>query len=288
MSLAVAVEANDFGAIVRGLDLNDLDDTDVRGIRSLWLQHQVVAFPNQPMTHEQLIAFTRKFGEFGKEPYVAPIQDNQHILEIRREPDEAVSPFGAAWHSDWSFQQQPPAATILHAKVVPPAGGDTLFADGYRAFAALPDHEQAYLKTLTALHSARRPYSHEGYRANGSSKRSMTILPSDAALDVIEHPLIRTHPETGRDVLWINAVYTIGIKDMAEVEARALLDRLFAFSTREQFIYRHRWSANMLTMWDNRSVQHCAQGGYDGHRRIMHRTTVAGDTPYLAAVSRLG
>jgi taurine dioxygenase len=109
----------------------------------------------------------------------------------------------------------------------------------------------------------------------------MKILPSDSALEITEHPLIRTHPETGRDVLWVNSVYTIGIKDMAEAESASLLNRLFAHSVEDRFVYRHKWSANMLTMWDNRSVQHCAQGGYDGHRRVMHRTTVAGDRPFL-------
>jgi taurine dioxygenase len=245
------------------------------------LKYQVVSFPDQILDHDELAAFSRWIGPFGNDPYVAPIRDHEHILEIRREPDEAVAPFGAAWHSDWSFQTMPPAATILHAKVVPPVGGDTLYADGYAAFEALSASEQSELKTMTALHSARRPYSHQGFYASGGDKRSMKILPSDSALEITEHPLIRTHPETGRDVLWVNSVYTIGIKDMTEAESASLLNRLFAHSVEDRFVYRHKWSANMLTMWDNRSVQHCAQGGYDGHRRVMHRTTVAGDRPFL-------
>ncbi len=281
MSVAVTAQANDFGAIVRGFDLRSLDDNDIRQIRALWLQYQVLAFPDQPLTHEQLLNFTRTIGDFGVEPYVAPLRDQEHILEIRREPSEAISPFGASWHSDWSFQEQPPAATILHAKIIPPTGGDTLYADGYAAFAALDTDEQQYLKTLTGIHSARRPYSHEGFQAGGGEERSMTILPSDSALETMEHPLVRTHPETGRDVLWVNSVYTIGIKGMADDEAQHLLNRLFRHATSEPFIYRHHWQENMLTIWDNRSVQHCAQGGYDGYRRVLHRTTVAGDRPYL-------
>lgn len=281
MSVAVTAQANDFGAIVRGFDLRSLDDNDIRQIRALWLQYQVLAFPDQPLTHEQLLNFTRTIGDFGVEPYVAPLRDQEHILEIRREPSEAISPFGASWHSDWSFQEQPPAATILHAKIIPPTGGDTLYADGYAAFAALDTDEQQYLKTLTGIHSARRPYSHEGFQAGGGEERSMTILPSDSALETMEHPLVRTHPETGRDVLWVNSVYTIGIKGMTDDEAQHLLNRLFRHATSEPFIYRHHWQENMLTIWDNRSVQHCAQGGYDGYRRVLHRTTVAGDRPYL-------
>ena len=112
MSVAVAAQANDFGAIVTGLDLRNLCAGDIRRIRDLWLQYQVLAFPDQPLEHEQLLNFTSAIGAFGEEPYVAPLRDQQHILEIRREPSEAISPFGASWHSDWSFQAQPPAAKI--------------------------------------------------------------------------------------------------------------------------------------------------------------------------------
>lgn len=283
MSVAVKVQANDFGAIVTGFNLRDLSDSDIRRIRELWLRYQVLAFPDQPLEHEQLLNFTRTIGKFGEEPYVAPLRNQQHILEIRREPSEAISPFGASWHSDWSFQERPPAATILHAKIIPPVGGDTLYSDGYAAFAALSHEQQQHLKTLTGIHSARRPYSHEGFKAGGGEDRSMTILPSESAWATIEHPLVRTHPETGRDALWVNSVYTIGIKGMVEDEAQPLLQGLFEHATSERFVYRHRWQENMLTIWDNRSVQHCAQGGYDGYRRVLHRTTVAGDRPFVRA-----
>jgi taurine dioxygenase len=158
-------------------------------------------------------------------------------------------------------------------------GGDTWYADGYAAYEALSTDERAEIDDLTALHSARRPYSHEGYRAGRGEERSMKILPSAKAYDVQEHPLVRTHPETGRRALWVNSVYTVGIKDMPEGEATLLVKRLCSHATEERFVYRHRWAKDMLTTWDNRCVQHCAQGGYDGHLRVMHRTTVAGDRP---------
>jgi taurine dioxygenase len=278
--ITVTPQPNGFGAAIRGVDLSrPLADADIADIRAAWLAHQVVCFPQQPMRHADLERFTRCLGDWGSDPYVAPIDGHPHILEIRRNPDEPVEPFGGAWHSDWSFQPCPPSATILHGKVIPPVGGDTWYADGYAAFDALDPAEQADLASLTALHSARRPYSPEGYKAGRGDQRSMKILPSDAAYQVQEHPLIRTHPETGRKVLWVNAVYTVGIKDMAETEAAALLKRLCRHATEERFVYKHRWAADMLTVWDNRSVQHCAQGGYDGHLRVMHRTTVAGDRP---------
>lgn len=280
MSVEVAANANGFGARLSGVDLSrPLGDGEVADIRSAWLRHQVVYFPEQPMSHADLERFTLSLGDWGHDPYVAPIDGHPHILEVRREPDEPVAPFGSAWHSDWSFQATPPAATILHAKIVPPVGGETWYADGCAAWESLPPGMRDELAGLTALHSARRPYSHEGYQAGRGNERSMKILPSDAAYDVQEHPLIRTHPETGRKALWVNPVYTIGIRGMAEAESAPLLKRLCALAIEERFLYRHRWAADMLTVWDNRSLQHCAQGGYDGHRRVMHRTTVAGDRP---------
>jgi taurine dioxygenase len=280
VTIRVCPHERGFGAAIQGLDLSrPLEPDQVDAVRQAWLAHQVVCFPDQPMSHDDLERFTRYFGDWGNDPYVAPIDGHPHILEIRREPDEPVEPFGSAWHSDWSFQACPPSATILHGKVIPPVGGDTWYADGYAALEALDPAERNDLAALTALHSARRPYSHEGYKAGRGDERSMRILPSDEALQVQEHPLVRTHPETGRPALWVNAVYTVGIKDMPEAEAAALIKRLCRHATEERFVYKHRWAADMLTLWDNRSVQHCAQGGYDGYRRVMHRTTVAGDRP---------
>jgi taurine dioxygenase len=281
MRLQVHSQSGGFGAAVTGIDLAKPLSTDTaRRLRRIWLDHQVLSFPDQPMEHGVLEGFARAFGDFGVDPYVAPVPDHEHILEVRREPTEKVSPFGAAWHSDWSFQGMPPSATILHAKVVPPVGGDTWYADGYAAYDALDLDSQSELEALTAIHSAARPYSNSGFLASGGNERSMTILPSDEALETQEHPMVRTHPETGRKTLWVNQVYTIGIKELDATGTKALLDRLFKHAVEERFLYKHQWAANMLTMWDNRSVQLCARGGYDGHRRVMHRLTVAGDVPY--------
>ena len=274
-------QEHDFGARVTGIDLcGDIRPQDVSSLREGWLKYQVLSFPNQPMDHTALEYFTTRFGEFGNDPYVKAIDDHQNILEVRREPNEKVAPFGGAWHSDWSFQQTPPSATILHAKTIPPVGGNTLYADGIRAYETLDPSLRDDIADMTAIHSARRPYSHEGYERGGGRDRSMTILPNDDAWATQEHTVVRTHPESKRKSLWVNPVYTIGIVDMSEQESERLLQRLFAHCLNDDLVYEHRWSANMLTMWDNRSVQHCAQGGYDGHRRLLHRTTVAGDQPF--------
>ncbi len=279
--LEVAPHNNNFGACIRGVNLaRPISPETVAEIRNLWLRYQVVYFPDQPLDHPQLERFTQYFGCFGDDPYVESVADHQHILEVRREPGESVAPFGGSWHSDWSFQRTPPSATILHAKIVPPRGGDTHYADGIRAYESLDPVLRDEIDTLTAIHSARRPYSHEGYQRSGGDRRSMTILPSDSAWQTQLHPLVRTHAESARMALWINPVYTIGIKDMPEQEADKLLQRLFAHALQDRFLYAHKWSEHMLTMWDNRSVQHCAQGGYDGYRRVMHRTTVAGEQPH--------
>ena len=280
MKLSVEANANGFGAAIRGVSLaKGLDTDEVAQIHTSWLHHQVIYFTDQPLGHDELKAFTLAFGPFGDNPYVKPVDGHADILEIRREPDESVPPFGTSWHSDWSFQSTPPAATILHAKIVPPVGGNTLYADGFLAYETLSEALKSEIEDLQAVHSARRPYSHQGYKASGGADRSMTIRPSDKAWETQLHPVVRTHPESGRRALWVNPVYTIAIHGAPEAASKRLLNELFQHALKEDFIYTHKWQPNMLTMWDNRCVQHCAQGGYDGYRRVMHRTTVAGDEP---------
>ena len=279
--LTISAHDDGFGASISGVDLScQLSAEETQEIRKAWVKHRVVYFPDQPMNHDQLARFTLSFGGFGDDPYVKSIEEHQNILEVRRDPDEDVAPFGGGWHSDWSFQETPPSATILHSKVIPPLGGDTWYADGIAAYAALDPTTQSEIDDLITIHSARRPYSHEGYLKSRGPERSMTILPNDSALQTQEHPMVRTHPESGEKVLWINLVYTLSVKGLSDSDSQSLLGHLFEHLLDERFIYKHKWKANMLTMWDNRSVQHCAQGGYDGHLRVLHRTTVAGDKPY--------
>lgn len=269
-----------FGAEIAGLDLSrPLPAETLAEVKQAFAEHSVVWFPDQPLDHDQLEAFTLQLGAFGEDPYVKPLADRPHILEVRREPEETASVFGGAWHSDWSFQVRPPAATLLHAKIVPPVGGDTLYADGYRAYEALDPALKRRLLGLRAIHSAGRPYGSGGYYASETVKRSMEILPSLEAEKTHSHPLVRTHPVSGRKALFVNPVYTVGVEAMAADEAAALLGLLFKHMTDDAFVFRHVWRADMLTLWDNRCALHNATGGYDGHRRLMHRTTVAGEIP---------
>lgn len=279
--MQITPHENGFGASIQGVDLTKpFSPADTESIRRAWLRHRVVYFPDQPMSYDHLEAFSLSIGPFGDDPYVQAIEGRDHIVEVRREPDEDVPLFGGTWHSDWSFQRTPPNATILHAKEVPPIGGDTHYADGVRAYENLDPGMQRELENLRALHSARKPYSHEGVKAGGGDRRSMTLLPSDDALNVQLHPLVRTHPETGQKALWVNPLYTVGIDELSGEESDVLLAKLFEHMRQPEFVYRHRWQPNMLAIWDNRCVTHSAQGGYAGHRRVLHRLTVAGTEPH--------
>jgi len=277
--LSIAPNESGFGAAVTGLDLaRSLPADTLAAVKAAFLAHGVLWFPDQPLNHDQLEAFTLQLGPFGWDPYVAPLADRPHILEVRRDPDEKASVFGGGWHSDWSFQETPPAATILHAKVVPPVGGDTLYADGVAAYEALSPAFREMLAPLRTIHSATRPYGPDGFFAKDETQRSMKILWSPEADKTQVHPLVR-RLDDGRRALFINPTYTIGVEGFAEDESAALLAFLYKHMMSDAFIYRHKWSANMLTMWDNRRAMHNATGGYDGHQRIMHRTTVAGGRP---------
>jgi taurine dioxygenase len=279
-TIEVTPQPNGFGAEISGLDLTrPVPEPVLAEVKAAWARHGVVAFPDQLLSLEAQEAFTLQMGGFGVDPYIKPMDGHPNVLELRREPDEKATNFGAGWHSDWSFQDAPPAATLLHSKVVPPVGGDTLFVDACRAYEALSPAMQRMLEPLQAIHSARQSYGTKGVFAKDTEKRTLQIIVSEEADAALTHPLVRTHPVTGRKALFVSPVYTVGIADLTPEEAKAVLGFLFAHLTKDEFIYRHHWREQMLLMWDNRCTMHFAEGGYDGHLRLMHRTTVKGDVP---------
>ena len=264
------------GAVVTGVDLAaELTVDLVAQIRAAWLEHRVLAFRDQAMDDDALERFTIAMGGFGEDPFFAPIEGRSHIAAIRREADETSPLFAENWHSDWSFLAKPPAGTCLLAIDVPPVGGDTLFADQHAAWEALPAERQRQLEGLTAIHSARFAYAPKGTYGEGDKGRSMDIRPSETAMATQSHPLIVTHRETGRRGFFSALGYIIGIEDMPEDEAMPLLRELYAWQTRDEFVHRRIWEPGMLVIWDNRAVLHRATGGYEGHRRELHRTTIA-------------
>lgn len=282
MGLDVTIEPQPCGATVRGIELKQPLPIEVSAqLRSLWLQRQVLAFPEQNLTVEELERFALTIGPFGPDPYFESIPGHPHVAQVRREADETSTIFADNWHSDWSFLASPPAGTLLHGDIIPPVGGDTLFANQYDAWAALPEALKAAVQHRLGVHSARRAYSRQGRYGVGDRGRSMAIRYDDSALATQTHPIARRHPETGRTALFVSPGYTIGIEGLPDDEARAVLLELFAHQARPEFVYRHRWSQGMLVLWDNRCLVHAATGGYQGHRRLLHRITV-GELPGTA------
>jgi len=278
MKLSVEPSGQSCGALVRGVDLTrPMTDAEIAEVRSVWLAHQVIAFPDQKMAIEDLERFALTVGPYGDDPYLASMPGHKHVVELRREPEETTAIFAESWHSDWSFMPSPPVGTALLGSVIPPTGGDTLYANQYAAFDALSASMKNRIEGLMGIHSARRGYAPTGLYGDADREkgRSMRILSGDSAMKTQSHPLVRTHPETGRKALFCSAAYTIGVEGMPEDEATGLLDELFAHQVRSEFHYVHKWQPDMLTLWDNRCLLHRATGGYQGHRRLLYRITIS-------------
>ncbi|HBX97827.1 MAG TPA: taurine dioxygenase, partial [Hyphomonas sp.] len=219
--------------------------------------------------------FARRFGTLNIHPYVKGMDDHPELMEIIKEPDEKTN-FGGGWHSDMSFLEEPALGSVLHAIDVPPYGGDTLFADQQAAYDRLSDGLKATLQGMTAIHTASKEYGADGYSA--AVRQSMDAKAAPDAPEY-EHPVIRTHPETGRKGLFINPAFTLRFAGWSRKESRPLLNYLFDLSREERNTCRVRWQEGDVTMWDNRCVWHYALNDYHGHRRHMRRATINGDKP---------
>ncbi len=265
------------GARVEGVDLaKPLDPETVSQLRDAWLEHHVLAFPDQALDDDGLERFSAYFGPFGDDPFIDPIPGRRHIIAVQRRADETAPIFAEAWHTDWSFQQRPPIGTCLLGLVIPPSGGDTLFANQHAALDAMPAKLRRRIDGLSAVHSAKLGYAPSGMYgdSDAAGDRSMAIRPSTDAEATQLHPLIRRHSETGRASLYGCLGYIIGLDGFADDEALELLMELHAWQTRDEFVFAQRWEEGMLVMWDNRCLLHRATGGYEGHDRLLHRTTI--------------
>lgn len=280
MSINITPSGQACGAAVTGVDLSKpLSDEQVAEIRAAWLEHHVLAFPGQNISDDDLERFTLNFGGFGHDPFFDPIEGREHIAAIRRDANEKSPLFAENWHSDWSFQEHPPAGTCLRSITIPPVGGDTLFSNQHAALDVMPSDLRAKLEGKIAIHSAQLAYAPDGAYGEKDEDRSMAIRPDESARETRLHPLIRAHPETGRLGLFSCMGYIIGLEGMTQEEALPPLQELYAWQGSDEFVYRHKWEPGMLVMWDNRSVLHCATGGYEGHDRLLHRTTIAAYAP---------
>ena len=275
MKVSENLSRNGIGVEVTNFSLSDLTEENISFLRSKWVEYGLIVFPELPLSHDEFKDFALSFGDFGDDPFISSLPDYPNIAEIKRSADEKATPFGGTWHSDWSFMNKPPSATLLHSKIIPPVGGNTLFANTERSFAALPEEMKNKLRKLKVIHSAKIPYADDGFYALEKEERSMKILSSKEAKATFSHPMVKIHPETNKECLFINPVYTINVEGFSEDESQQLLWELYEHMIQDQFVYEHVWNDDMLIMWDNRTVMHQATGGYDGYDRLLHRITLA-------------
>ena len=276
--ITVAPVAASLGAEVGGVDLSqELDEETIAEIRRALLENLVIFFRGQQWTPEQQLAFAKRFGELGTHDQVKGMDDYPFIIEVRKEPADTRN-FGGAWHGDVTYLPEPPLGSILYALEVPEVGGDTLWANQYLAYETLSDGMRAMLDPLITMHTPAKIYGL--YSQDWSKDSSVRTAPSEAAEYETEHPLIRTHPETGRKMLFVSGLFTPRFKDMTEEESAPLIDFLMEQATREEFTCRWRWKAGDIAFWDNRATLHYALNDYGGQRRVMHRVTIEGDRPY--------
>ena len=244
------------GAFVTGIDLRRQQDPDtIADLRAARLEHHVLIFPDQELDDAQLEAFAESIGPIGDDPFIEAMEGKKRIAAIQRRADETGRIFADVWHSDWSFQETPPAGTCLLSITVPPVGGDTLFSNQHKALDDMPADMRQRFEGRTALHSARSAYGDDGFYSDEGNKGSMAITTSKAARDIRRHPLVRRHPESGRAGLFGGA-YVIGFEGVEEAESQELVKELYRWQSRPEFTYTHQWQPNMLVLWDNRSVLH--------------------------------
>ena len=265
------------GAEVLGLDLADPSAAAMQRIHQALADHAVLFFRDQHLTPTQQLEVTQRFGAILRVPYIRHLDQYPDIIAVLKEAEERnISTFGGTWHSDFSFLEEPPSLTLLYALELPELGGDTLWASQYAAYEALSPGMRTMLDPLRAIQSA-WPHGTNGPAAGSAVSRSIGMVRGDPAADrEIAQPVVRVHPVTGRKALFVNPVYTQRFEGMSEAESRPLLQYLFAHATRAEFTCRLRWAPGTLAVWDNRCLLHLAINDYDGSRRLLHRTTVAG------------
>ena len=267
--------AGALGAELHGVDLSeDLSDATVAAIRQALLDHLVIFFRDQELPPDRFAAFAKRFGQPVEYPFVKGIEGFPEIIAVAKLEHEK-SNFGGIWHSDTTYLQQPPMGSMLVAREIPPYGGDTLFANQYLAYETLSAGMKRFLDGAVGIStSAKADVSRTREDRIKSDGTEAAKQPLSAA-----HPAVRTHPETGRKALYVNTAHTSRFEDMTEEESAPILNYLFQHQIRPEFTCRFRWAPGSVAFWDNRCAQHNPINDYHGFRRIMHRITLAGDTP---------
>ena len=274
-TLEIRPVAGAIGAELHGVNLaEDLTAETVAEIRQALLDHLVIFFRDQDLPPDRFSAFAQRFGKPVEYPFVKGIEGFPEIIAVAKLEHEKVN-FGGIWHSDTTYLQQPPRGSLLVAREVPPYGGDTLFANQYLAYETLSPGMKRFLDGATGVStSAKADVSRTREDRIKSDGTEAARQPMSA-----EHPAVRTHPETGKRALYVNIAHTARFSDMTEEESAPILNYLFQHQTRPEFTCRFRWQPGSVAFWDNRCAQHNPVNDYHGFRRIMHRITLAGDTP---------
>jgi taurine dioxygenase len=265
--------AGALGAEVLGVDLSKPTEPEISFIRKAWLEHLVLFFHDQPLSPEAYMAFARRLGKPIEYPFVKGIAGYPEIIEVKKLEHEKVN-FGGIWHSDTAYLDEPPMASMLLAREIPPFGGDTLFANMYMAYESLSPALQKMLSGLKAVNS-----SSKADVSRTREDRLKTDGRETSKTFEAEHPVVRSHPESGRKALYVNVAHTARFAGMTEEESAPLLGFLFAHQIKPEFTCRFSWRVGSIALWDNRCAQHNPVNDYHGHRRVMHRITLAGDRP---------
>jgi taurine dioxygenase len=270
-----------FGVYVNNVDLaKDVDDFSAEKLRSLLLKHRLLVFRDQKLDAESLRDLGRHLGTLDVHPFIEALPGMPEVIAVVKEADEKQN-FGGGWHSEVSFYEKPAMGTMLYAVETPDEGGDTLLADCVLAYDALSNETKDEIKDLVALHSAEHVYGKGGiYEKRATGKVSGTQTANmDAAEGQVGHPMVRTIPETGEKVLYVNLAFTVGIEGRETDEARPFLNELTKHAVDDAFVTRLKWKPGTLAVWDNRSTQHYALNDYEGQRREMLRVVIAGERP---------
>ena len=267
--------AGALGAEISGLDLTQSLSSDLtKEIRDVFLQNSVIFLRNQRLTSLQFMNFATAMGEPIQYPFVKGFDDFPQIIEVKKLEHEKVN-FGGVWHSDTTYLEKPPMGSMLLSKEIPPYGGDTLFACQYAAYESLSDTMQRLLEGLQGINSSAKADVSKTREDRIKSDGNESLPKSFSS----SHPVVRTHPETGRKALFVNTAHTTGIEGLTDKESASLLSFLFEHQVKPEFTCRWAWEPDALAFWDNRCAQHNPINDYHGFRRVLHRITLQGDKP---------
>ena len=275
--ISVAPIAGALGAEISGVDISrPIDDATFSEIRRAWLENLVIFFRGQTLDDDALIAFGRRFAPLFRHPNLLTEGRYPDIVRIRRMPGDTQI-VGEDWHADTTCMAEPPCGAVLYGAEVPPYGGDTLFANGYRAYEALSEGMKAMLSRMTAVHS---DITVAGPQAARNKHRTNKVREDSQWRETVsEHPVVRTHPETGRKTLFVNKSYTQRFSGMTDEESAPLLGFLLQHAARPEFTCRFRWETGSVAVWDNRCTLHIAANDVWKFQRLMHRVQMCGDRP---------